>query len=212
MTETQKPPTPSHRLLRIISAILSPPAIALGTVTVFAFFSPIGTGLLQPWQSFLLGFFFIVIGPILPLTTMVALGKLTFDVRNRRDRPLLYLAAILVYSAGAVVTWLYQNHTLTVLAVAYAAVTSAIAIVSLFWKVSAHAAGVAGPITGLIWIYGLIPVPFLLLAVLVAWARWRQGLHTITQLISGILIAMIVTAGVYWLLWGVPFFFLDNSG
>ena len=212
MTETQKPPTPSHRLLRIISAILSPPAIALGTVTVFAFFSPIGTGLLQPWQSFLLGFFFIVIGPILPLTTMVALGKLTFDVRNRRDRPLLYLAAILVYGAGAVVAWFYQNHTMAVLAVAYAAVTSAIAIVSLFWKVSAHAAGVAGPITGLIWIYGLIPVPFLLLAVLVAWARWRQGLHTITQLISGILIAMIVTAGVYWLLWGVPFFFLDNSG
>jgi hypothetical protein len=174
---------------------------------VFAFFSPIGTGILQPWQSFLLGLFFIVIGPILPLTTMVVLGKLTFDVRNRRDRPLLYLAAILVYSAGAVVAWFFQNHTMAVLAVAYAAVTSAIAIVSLFWKVSAHAAGVAGPITGLIWIYGLIPVPFLLLAVLVTWARWRQGLHTITQLISGILIAMIVTAGVYWLLWSVPFIF-----
>lgn len=205
MTETQEPPSPSHRLMRIISVILSPPAIALGTVTVFAFFSTIGTGLLQPWQSFLLGLFFIVIGPILPLTTLVALGKLTFDVRNRRDRPLLYLAAILVYSAGAIVAWFYHNHTMAVLAVAYAAVTSAIAFVSLFWKVSAHAAGVAGPITGLIWIYGLIPVPFLLLAVLVAWARWRQGLHTIAQLISGILIAMIVTAGVYWLLWGVPF-------
>ncbi len=205
MTETQETPYPSYRTMRIISIILSPPAIAFGTVIVFAFFSPIGTGLLQPLHSFLLGLFLIVIGPILPLTTMVALGKLTFDVRNRRDRPLLYLAAILVYSAGAVVAWFYQNHTMAVLAVAYAAVTSAIAIVSLFWKVSAHAAGVAGPITGLIWIYGIIPVPFLLLAVLVAWARWRQGLHTITQLISGILIAMIVTAGVYWLYWSVPF-------
>ena len=205
MKETQESPSPSLRPMRIISVMLSPPAIALGTVTVFTFFSPIGTGLLQPWQSFLLGLFFIVIGPILPLTAMVALGKLTFDVRNRRDRPLLYLAAILVYSVGGVVAWFYQDHTMAVLAVAYGAVTSAIAIVSLFWKVSAHAAGVAGPITGLIWIYGLIPVPFLLLAVLVAWARWHQGLHTITQLVSGILIAMIVTAGVYWLFWGVPF-------
>ncbi|MFX1343193.1 MAG: hypothetical protein ACFFAL_10945 [Promethearchaeota archaeon] len=205
MKETQESPSPSLRPMRIISVMLSPPAIALGTVTVFAFFSPIGTGLLQPWQSFLLGLFFIVIGPILPLTAMVARGKLTFDVRNRRDRPLLYLAAILVYSIGGVVAWFYQDHIMAVLAVAYGAVTSAIAIVSLFWKVSAHAAGVAGPITGLIWIYGLIPVPFLLLAVLVAWARWRQGLHTITQLVSGILIAMIVTAGVYWLFWGVPF-------
>ncbi len=205
MTKTQESLSPSNRIMRIISAILSPPAIALGTVTVFAFFSPIGTGLFQPWQSFIIGLFFIVIGPILPLTTLVALGKLTFDVRNRRDRPILYLAAVLVYSAGAVVAWFYQNHTMAVLAIAYAAVTSAIAIVSLFWKVSAHTAGVAGPITGLIWIYGLIPVPFLLLAILVAWARWRQGLHTIIQLISGIIIAMIVTAGVYWLYWSVPF-------
>jgi len=136
---------------------------------------------------------------------MVALGKITFDVRNRRDRPLLYLAAILVYSAGAIVTWFYQNHTMAVLAVAYAAVTSVIAIVSLFWKASAHSAGVAGPITGTIWVYGVIFIPFLLLAVVVAWARWRQGLHTITQLISGIIIAIVVTAVVYWLLWGLPF-------
>jgi hypothetical protein len=205
MTEAQNLPSSSLRLVRIISVILSPPAIAFGTVIVFAFFSPIGTGLLQQWQSFLLGLFFIVIGPILPLVIMVALGKLTFDVRNRRDRPLLYLAAILVYSTGAVVAWIYQNHAMAILAVAYAAVTSVIALVSIFWKVSAHTAGVAGPITGLIWIYGLIVAPFLLLAVLVAWARWRQGLHTVLQLVSGILIAMIVTAGVYWLLWGVPF-------
>lgn len=205
MTEAQNPPSSSLRLVQIISVILSPPAIAFGTVIVFAFFSPIGTGLLQQWQAFLLGLFFIVIGPILPLVIMVALGKLTFDVRNRRDRPLLYLAAILVYSAGAVVAWIYQNHAMAILAVAYAAVTSVIALVSIFWKVSAHTAGVAGPITGLIWIYGLIVAPFLLLAVLVAWSRWRQGLHTVLQLVSGILIAMIVTAGVYWLLWGVPF-------
>lgn len=207
MTETQDSPSPSLLLARIISIVLSPPVIAFGTVTVFAFFSPIGTGLLQPWQSFLLGLFFIVIGPILPLTTLVAHGKLSFDVKNRSDRPLLYLAAILVYIVGAIVAWFYQNHTMGVLAVAYAAVTSFIAIVSLFWKVSAHSAGVAGPITGLIWVYGLIFVPFLLLAVLVAWARWRQGLHTIPQLIGGIIIAIVVTAVVYWLLWGVPVIF-----
>jgi hypothetical protein len=204
MTETQELPSPSMRPMQIISVILSPPAIALGTVVVFAFLSPIGTGLIQPWHSFLIGLFFIVIGPILPLTTMVALGKLTFDVRNRRDRPLLYLAAILVYSGGAFVAWFYQNHTMAVLAVAYAAVTSVIAIVSLFWKASAHSAGVAGPITGIIWVYGLIFIPFQLLAVIVAWARWRQGLHTIPQLIAGIIIAIAVTVVVYWLLWGVP--------
>ncbi|MHA2315193.1 MAG: hypothetical protein ACXACF_07915 [Candidatus Hermodarchaeia archaeon] len=109
MTEAQNLPSSSLRLVRIISVILSPPAIAFGTVIVFAFFSPIGTGLLQQWQ--------------------------TFDVRNRRDRPLLYLAAIFVYSAGAVVAWIYQNHAMAILAVAYAAVTSVIALVSIFWKV-----------------------------------------------------------------------------
>lgn len=189
---------------RILSAALSPPAIAMVTVLVFAFFSPIGTGLLTPWHSFLLGIVFIVIGPILPLSTMVALGRMTFEVKNRRDRPLLYLAAILIYCTGAIIAWLYQNHTMTVIAIAYAAVTSAIAIISLFWKVSAHSAGIAGPITALIWVYGPFVLPFLFFTVVVGWARWHQKLHTMAQLAGGIIIAILVTAGVYWVFWGIP--------
>lgn len=204
MTEASASPSTSLRLARSLSVLLSPPFIAIGVVALFAFYSPIGNGLLQSFQSFLLGLVFIVIGPILPLTTMVVLGRITFDVENRRDRPLLYLAAIFVYIGGAMVAWFYQNHAMAVLAISYAAVTTVIAIVSLFWKVSAHSAGVAGPITGLIWAYGFYLLPFMLLGVAVAWARWRQGLHTIAQLFTGILIAIIVTAGTYWVLWGFP--------
>ncbi len=195
----------SLRFPRALSNLLAPPVIALGAVFIVAFFSPIGTGFLLPWQSLLLGFIFIVIGPIIPLSLMVARGKMTFDVTNRRDRPLLYLAAIIVYVCGAFVAWGFLNQAMAVLAIAYAAVTSAITIVSLFWKVSAHAAGVAGPITGLIWMYGLLVLPFMILAGIVAWARWKLELHTPLQVIVGILIALIVTATVYWLLWGLPF-------
>ena len=93
---------------------------------------------------------------------------------------------------------------MAVIAVAYAAVTSVIAIVSLFWKVSAHAAGVTGPITGLIWVYGFFLFPVMFLAVIVAWSRWKLKLHTPLQLLTGILIAIVVTAIVYWILWGIP--------
>ncbi len=194
----------SVRIARVLSNLLSPPVIAFGTVVVFAFYSPIGTGVILPWQSFLIGLILIVIGPIVPLTLMVARGKITIDVENRRDRPLLYLAAIIVYICGAFVAWFYQNQTMAVVAVAYAGVTSVIAIVSLFWKVSAHAAGVAGPITGLIWVYGILFLPFMLLAGIVAWARWKLKLHTPLQLLGGILIAIIITGCVYWILWGLP--------
>ena len=194
----------AFRIARVCSNLLSPPIIALGAVFVIANFSPIGTGVLFPWQSSLLGLIFIVIGPIVPLSLMVARGKMTFDVKNRRDRPLLYLAAIIVYVCGALAAWVFLNHAMAVLAMAYAAVTSAIAIVSLFWKVSAHAAGVAGPITGLIWMYGLLVLPFMILAGIVAWARWKQKLHTPLQVVGGILIAIFVTATVYWILWGLP--------
>jgi len=194
----------SARIARILSDLLSPPIIAFGAVVVFAFYSPIGTGLILPWHSFLIGVIFVVIGPIVPLSVMVAQGKITFDVKNRRDRPMLYLAAILAYLGGAALAWFYQNYTMTVIAIAYAAVTSAITIISLFWKVSAHAAGVAGPITGLLWVFGLLFLPFMLLAVIVAWARWKLKLHTPLQLLSGISIAIIVTACVYWIFWGVP--------
>lgn len=196
--------TVSIRFVRILSNLLSPPVIALGTVLFLAFYSPIGTGTIFPWHSFLIGIIFVVIGPIVPLSFMVAWGRITFDVKNRRDRPLLYLAAIIVYICGAMVAWFYQNHTMAVIAVAYAAVTSAITLVSLFWKVSAHAAGVAGPITGLIWVYGVILLPFMLLAGIVAWARWKLKLHTPLQLLSGILIAIVVTACIYLILWGFP--------
>lgn len=187
--------------------LLSPPVVALGAVIVFAFYSPIGSGLLASWQSFLLGLIFVVVGPVLPLSLMVARNKMTFDVKNRRDRPLLYLAAIIVYGLGALLAWIFQNYCMAIIAAAYVGVTSAIALTSLFWKVSAHTAGVAGPITALIWVYGLIAAPFLFLACVVGWARWRQALHTVAQLIGGVIIAILVTGSVYWLLWGFPAFF-----
>jgi membrane-associated phospholipid phosphatase len=177
--------------------------IGLAVVIIFALFSPIGTGLLLPWQSLLLGMIFVAIGPVLPLSTMVALGRQTFDVKDRRDRPLLYLAAILVYAAGAGVAWFYQDRCMATIAIAYVAVTSTVALISLFWKVSAHTAGVAGPITALTWVYGPIVAPFLLLAVVVGWARRQQGLHTIPQIAGGIVTAIVVTAGTYWILWPV---------
>ena len=203
MNPNSKSDAPNHRVAHRVSQLLSPPMIGLAVVIVFAFFSPIGTGLLVPWQSLILGTVFIAIGPVLPLSTMVALGRQTFDVKNRRDRPLLYLAAILVYAAGAVVAWFFQDRCMATIAIAYVAVTSAVALISLFWKVSAHTAGVAGPITALIWVYGPIVAPFLLLAVVVGWARRRQGLHTVAQVAGGIVTAIVVTAGTYWIFWPV---------
>ena len=201
MSDPSDPPPLQLRVARGISMVLSPPMIALYTVISFAFLSPIGTGFLLVWQSFLLGLVFVVIGPILPLSTMVLLGKTTLDVKNRRDRPFLYLAAILVYTTGAIIAWFFMDYTMMVIAIAYASVTSAIALISLVWKVSAHAAGVGGPVTGLIWVFGITLVPLLLLTGLVAWARWREGLHTIPQLLVGTLTAIVVTATVYWILW-----------
>lgn len=192
-----------YRVARIVSHILSPPFVALAVVTVFAFFSPVGTGLLAPWQSFLLGLVFVVIGPVLPLTFMVAIGRVNFDVEDRRDRPLLYLAAILIYLVGAALAWLYLDRCMAVIAAAYAGVTSAIALVSLFKKASAHSAGVAGPVTALIWVYGLFAAPLLLLVGVVGWSRWRLGLHTPGELAGGAIIAVMVTLSIYLLLWGL---------
>ena len=208
MTKPQSSDFFHKKLAQRVSMLLSPPIVAFVVVFAFAFFSPIGTGWLTPWQSFFVGLFFLAIGPILPLSMLVILGRLTIDVKNRRDRPLLYLAAIIVYSLGALTAWYFHNHAMTVLAVSYAAVTSTVAMVSLFWKISAHTAGVAGPLTGIIWAYGPLLAILLVFVILVAWARWCEKLHTIGQLAAGIIIAILVTAGVYLLLWGVPFWIL----
>lgn len=75
----------------------------------------------------------------------------------------------------------------------YVFVTASIMFVTLFWKISVHSAGVAGPTTALVYFFGLGFVPMYILTALVITVRLKLKAHTLPQLLAGVLIAMAVT-------------------
>jgi len=88
-----------------------------------------------------------------------------------------------------------------VLSMSYVFVSSADAIVNLFWKISAHASGTAGPITAIVFVFGLQLIPLYVLTLLAFWIRLRLKVHNILQLVVGALIAIFITSIVYTILW-----------
>jgi membrane-associated phospholipid phosphatase len=66
-----------------------------------------------------------------------------------------------------------------------------------FRKISAHGAGVAGPITAITYYFGILAFPLFLLIPLTVWARLKLKAHTLFEVVSGILIATLITFFVY---------------
>jgi membrane-associated phospholipid phosphatase len=78
----------------------------------------------------------------------------------------------------------------------YVIVVLGLILVNLFFKASGHAAGVAGPVSALIYLYGLIATPLIALIPLTMWARVRARGHTLAQTIVGALLSAAITVAV----------------
>lgn len=110
----------------------------------------------------------------------------TWDISTRADRPMAI--AILLIILGLVnitVAALWGNSSLISLLVLYELWMAGFLVISLFWKISGHAGGIALA-TGLVilW-YGWAWWPIFLLVPLIGWARVVTKNHTIAQVIAG---------------------------
>ncbi len=78
----------------------------------------------------------------------------------------------------------------------------ALFLITLRWKISVHAASIAGTTLILVWGFGLAATPFVIVVPLVAWSRVKLRRHTPAQVIAGVLlgcvafsIALLLTPG-----------------
>ena len=201
----------AYRAADSVSKILTPQLISLLVVLIFAFASPTGTGpLLSSLQCFLLGIVFVVVLPISPVVVAYAMGKVDIWVSSRETRTFYFILAILTYFIGAVIFFYEKSISMYAISLTYAFVTLAVALINLKWKISVHTAGVSGPSTALVYVYGLVALSSIALIVLVIWSRVKLKAHTISQSIAGAMVAMFVTLGVYALvypLWDPGFWF-----
>jgi len=182
---------------KILSYILSAPMIALYVTIIFCLLSPIGLGSVDIFSSILIGLIFLV---LIPMGSIYYFNK-DFDVNRKEERTRLYLISIVSYLISSAIFWLLNSHVMFVISMAYVFVSSGISIMNIFWKVSAHSAGVAGPTTALIYVFGTNLIPLYILTLLVFWIRLKIKAHNILQLAAGAIVAIFITSLVYTLLW-----------
>jgi len=116
------------------------------------------------------------------------------DLTDRRERSLPYFILVGMYLVSfGLYSILEAPSPLLGITASYVFVTLAGALVSFFWKISMHLAGIAGPVTALVvYVHPLFALAYLLLLP-VGWARLSLRKHTLLQVVCGSLYSAAVT-------------------
>lgn len=189
-----------HRILLAVSLLCSAPATAAILSLLMAKFSPIGLGSLSSLQAAALGIVFLSVVPTLTALHFHRKGVVDIEVSERKKRTPIYAVALGSQILAAFVFYVLAAKLMYVLSLAYIAVTAAILLINMKWKISAHTAGIAGPATALYMVFGDVALPAFLFLVPVFALRLKLKAHDAWQLIAGAIISAAVTYAVY-VLW-----------
>ncbi|MFW9953478.1 MAG: hypothetical protein ACFFD3_02915 [Candidatus Thorarchaeota archaeon] len=190
------------KFARIISRLLPAPLFNFYLGIILAFYSPVGLGpYLNSWTSLAICIVFMVILPVSPIILEAKRGNVDLDVSEQAKRNRFFLAAIAFYVAAFDIYYVAACDVMAVFAAAYATVTTGIMIATRWSKVSVHAAGVGGPGTALLFIYGAMGLLVVAIWFLVIWARIILRQHSLQQSLLGLGLAILITIATYAALW-----------
>ncbi len=190
------------KIARLISRLTPAPLINLYAGIIITFVFPVALGpVLTPFANIIICLVFMVIAPVAPIVLEAKRGKVDLDISQQELRTPFFIWALFCYAAVYAIYWLLQCDVMRVLAAAYFTVTTGVMVANFATKVSVHAAGVSGPSTALIIIYGTPALIFVILWIIVAWSRVKLKQHTFIQSFVGILIGVIITMLTYAALW-----------
>jgi hypothetical protein len=156
-------------------------------------------------------------GWALAFLCLIPLGSLFFYIPGklrdwpkiiRRQRIASFVFMLVSYPLGTLVLALiHAPRIYQAIAVTYTLVTLGLILLNflLHFKASGHAAGVAGPVVSMIYLYGLIAAPLVALLPLVSWARVRTRAHSLGQMAVGALLSLAISAAVLWAYGYLPF-------
>jgi len=180
-----------QKLASLVSAVLNAPLITL--LTFIPLILRYGDG--ETVKLFAVTSFF---GCFLPLGMVVAMmkkGLITdFYATNRRERFIPFLATITSYVMGTVSLVVVQaSAPITALMACYIVNGLVLLVITLRWKISIHASGVASPVTALVYLLGTRMLPLFMLFLPVAWARLELKAHDKKQITAGALLSSVLT-------------------
>src|SRR5512143_2715749 len=181
-----------HIIGLVISQIVNVPFVAGAAITVLLF------GLQPEVPQRLLGWgvslVFLTVIPALSLLFYIPRRSEPWASTEKRQRVMSFVFMAVSYPIGFVILKIIQAPVIfEAIMLTYVVVVLALILVNLFFKASGHAAGVAGPVSALIYFYGLIATPLIALIPLTMWARVRAKGHTLSQTVIGALLSAAVT-------------------
>lgn len=195
--------TRSAKIRRIVGEVLSQllnvPILSGALITFFFFRLPSDIpNRLAGWGWTML---FLTVIPLLSLFFYIP-GKVSEKAKViRRQRIASFVFMIVSYPLGFLVLRLTHAPAIyEAIAVTYTFVTLGLILLNFVahFKASGHAAGVAGPVAAMIYLFGLIATPLLALIPLTTWARVNAKGHDVWQTVVGALLSLGITALVLW--------------
>ena len=154
---------------------------------------------LLPVNDFLIvGSVCVFFGGLLPFIICYLYAKkknLEIDIPSRKDRIYPLLMVIPSYIIGLILLYVLGTPAvITVLMFCYFSIAILVILISLYWKISLHSMGVAGPAVFQIYIFGVPGLLFILIIPVVMWSRVYLHKHTVSQVIMGALLGFLLTA------------------
>ena len=118
--------------------------------------------------------------------------EMMVNEKDERTKP--FLGAISSYFLGlSALAYLEAPVAMVYLMASYLVNSLFMMIITLRYKISIHASGVAGPATFLVHQYGMRLWPLTLVMVVVGWARLELKMHTVGQVAWGVLVTVLLT-------------------
>ncbi|MHA1277628.1 MAG: hypothetical protein ACTSQI_21175 [Candidatus Helarchaeota archaeon] len=150
------------------------------------------------------GVFYLLI-PFIPLFYITWKNKIRDSSIPREDRFIILLIQIIGFSCAAVIYYMYPLWTglnttiLFIFTIGYLILNVVcIVITSGFkFKISLHMTGASSSISGLFMVLGWQWALLLLFCIPIAWARVKLKAHTISQVVSGTILGIIVIVLTY---------------
>jgi len=184
----------AQKLASLVSNVFHPVLLAVAALAVIV--SRFVDSTYEYWEWLLISTALLLTGPVLFVAIRMVCGQ--YDDIALRDRHHRIVPLILASLGALVGSFLVVSRDLdrSLILMSYVLVADllALTIITIFWKISIHAATLTALITLLVVFRGLLFVPAFLLVPLVCWARYTLRRHTLAQLIAGSLVGIGLTS------------------
>lgn len=183
----------------VLSQVLNVPILS-GAMITFIFFR-LPSGLPNRLAGFGWALLFISLIPLSSLFFYIPGGVKDKAKVIKRQRIASFVFMMVSYPVGWLVLALADAPRIyEAIAVTYTMVTLGLILLNFVirYKASGHAAGVAGPVAAMIYLFGLVATPLLALLPITTWARVKAEGHDAWQTVVGAVLSLSITALVLW--------------